>query len=214
MNNQIWMSYLVRIEPFTSLFIEYNGKLDHPDRMLSDVLGLWRKVFTAPQWNSELTPEWYYLPQMFINKDFWYFGLDCNDKTVSDVRLPTWASNNPFYYWMKLREFIEDYRFSKSLNYWIDLIFGKRQQTEENWNIFFSFATQNYYDSTDICEITRDAVISTGEFNQLPKQLFTRYHKEINSALQIKQGSDGSEGKDSIKAIINKICINLNIKLL
>lgn len=92
------MSYLVRIEPFTSLFIEYNGKLDHPDRMLSDILGLWKKVFSAPQCNSELTPEWYYLPQMFINKDFCYFGQDYNNKAVSDVSLPNWASNNPYYY--------------------------------------------------------------------------------------------------------------------
>ena len=42
MNSQICLSYLVRIEPFTSLFIDYNGKLDHPDRMLNDCLSLWK----------------------------------------------------------------------------------------------------------------------------------------------------------------------------
>ena len=192
MNNQICLSYLVRIEPFTSAFIEYNGKLDHPDRMLSDVLGLWKKVLKTPQWNSELTPEWLYLPQIFLNKNFCYFGVDCNDKIVSNVCLPAWCYGNPFYFWMKLREFVEDYRFSKSLNYWIDMIFGKRQQTEENLNIFFSFATQEYYDYANPKEITREAVISTGEFFQLPKQLFSKYHREIDSTAQILQKSENS----------------------
>lgn len=36
MNAQICLSYLVRIEPYNTLFIMYNGRGDHPDRMVSD----------------------------------------------------------------------------------------------------------------------------------------------------------------------------------
>lgn len=98
MNSQICLSYLVRIEPFTSLFIKYNGKLDSPDRMLSDSITLWKKVISATQCNNELIPEWFYLPQIFTNKNFCNFGRDAKNKIVSDVVLPEWANNNPFYY--------------------------------------------------------------------------------------------------------------------
>lgn len=31
------LSYLVRVEPYSSIFIDQNGKLDNPNRMISDV---------------------------------------------------------------------------------------------------------------------------------------------------------------------------------
>lgn len=124
MNSQICLSHLVRIEPFTSLFIDYNGKMDHPDRVLSECTSLWWKVFKSHQCNSELIPEWFYLPQMFMNKNYCFFGRDYKDNVVDDVVLPKWAKDRPFYYCMKLREFIEDPRFTKSLNVWIDMVFG------------------------------------------------------------------------------------------
>ena len=82
MNTQVCLSYLVRIEPFTSLFISYNGKLDHADRMLSNCIGLWRKVLNAEQCNNELIPEWFYLPQIFINKNYCDFGVDSTGNAV------------------------------------------------------------------------------------------------------------------------------------
>ena len=48
-NSQITLSHLVRCYPHTKMFIEYNGKLDHPDRMVSNYQELWRKVCTVNQ---------------------------------------------------------------------------------------------------------------------------------------------------------------------
>lgn len=71
MNSQICLSYLVRVEPYASLFIQYNGKLDHSDRMFGDCIGQWKKVFEGSlQCNSELIPEWFYLPQIYLNNNF------------------------------------------------------------------------------------------------------------------------------------------------
>jgi hypothetical protein len=42
-------SYLIRIEPYTSIFIDQNGKLDGPNRMFSDVAEEWYKVYSSTQ---------------------------------------------------------------------------------------------------------------------------------------------------------------------
>ena len=92
MNTQVCLSYLVRIEPYTSLFIDYNGKLDHADRMLSNWVELWIKVRSTEQWNNELIPEWFYLPQIFTNKNYCDYGIDSDGNSVCDVILPEWAN--------------------------------------------------------------------------------------------------------------------------
>jgi len=37
MNNVAALSYLIRWEPYTSIFIRQNQRLDHPNRMFSDM---------------------------------------------------------------------------------------------------------------------------------------------------------------------------------
>ena len=184
MNTQVCLSYLVRIEPFTSLFINYNGKLDHADRMLSNCIGLWSKVRTSEQCNNELVPEWFYLPQIFTNKNYCDFGIDSTGNSVCDVVLPEWAKNNPFHYWMKFREFIESSRYAKSLHHWIDMVFGKRQQSVEDNNVYFSTSTQRYYEKMNKDEIDPISVESAAQFFHLPKRLFISYHKSLGSKVQ------------------------------
>lgn len=43
-NSMSVLAYLVRMEPYTSIFIDQNGRLDHPDRMLSNVEVGWTRV--------------------------------------------------------------------------------------------------------------------------------------------------------------------------
>ena len=69
-NSQIVLSHLIRIYPYTDLFIWYNGKLDHPDRMVSNYNEQWNKVWSVTQWNNELIPEWFYLPQIHLNSNY------------------------------------------------------------------------------------------------------------------------------------------------
>ena len=197
MNTQVCLSYLVRIEPFTSLFINYNGKLDHADRMLSNCIGLWRKVLSAEQCNNELVPEWFYLPQIFINKNCCDFGVDSTGNAVCDVDLPKWANKNPFNYCMKFREFIESPRYTKMLHYWIDMVFGRRQQSVEDNNVYFSTSTQNYFDKMDHKEIDPISVESAAQFFHLPKKLFTNFHKSLGSRVQ---NDENEEDKNSGKA--------------
>ena len=87
------LSYLIRVEPYTSIFVDHNGKfgklksfeilsmviitvllkflcIDSPNRMLSDVEEAWMKVCESTQCNNELSPEWFYLPRIFQNNNY------------------------------------------------------------------------------------------------------------------------------------------------
>lgn len=46
---------------------------------------------------------------------------------------------------MNLRKALENFKYSKNINHWIDMIFGSKQQNKDTHNIFFEFATQKYY---------------------------------------------------------------------
>ena len=58
------------------------------------------------------------------------------------------------------------------------MVFGCKQQDSNSSNVYFSFATEKFYDNART-SISRMALKSAGEFFQLPKQLFAYSHKGI-----------------------------------
>lgn len=93
---------------------------------------------------------------------------------------------------------MEHPKYSKILHHWIDMTFGKKQQSEEEKNIYFSFATQEYYDKTPEEEVSRMALNSAAEFYQLPKQLFVQNHKGLGNIDQ--QENTEEEKKEGVAA--------------
>jgi len=62
------MSYLVRIEPFTSLHIELQaGKFDAADRLFHDLAGTWETLMQGGNDVRELIPEFFYLSELLRN---------------------------------------------------------------------------------------------------------------------------------------------------
>jgi len=43
--------------------------------------------------NEELTPEFFYFPEIFKNHNLNHFGLSSKGVSVNDVKLPKWAKN-------------------------------------------------------------------------------------------------------------------------
>ena len=69
------MFYLLRLEPFTTL--AYNlqgGKFDHADRLFTSVESMWKSVLTDISDVKELTPEFFTMPEMFLNLNNCDFG--------------------------------------------------------------------------------------------------------------------------------------------
>ncbi|KAJ7409008.1 hypothetical protein WISP_116979 [Willisornis vidua] len=86
------LAWLVRIEPFTTFFLNANdGKFDHPDRTFSSVARSWRNSQRDTSDVKELIPEFYYLPEMFVNSNGYNLGIREDEIVVNDVDLPPWA---------------------------------------------------------------------------------------------------------------------------
>lgn len=81
------------MEPFTDNFIKVNGNLDNPDRIFYSFRDQWRSLLEDKQNNSELIPEFFYLPEIFRNHNLAYLGRSRSGHTVNEVELPVWARN-------------------------------------------------------------------------------------------------------------------------
>uniref|UniRef100_A0A8C1ITZ3 Neurobeachin b n=1 Tax=Cyprinus carpio TaxID=7962 RepID=A0A8C1ITZ3_CYPCA len=86
------LHWLVRIEPFTTFFLNANGnKFDHPNRTFSGIARSWRHCQRDTADVKELIPEFYYLPEMFVNSNGYCLGDRDDGVPVCDVELPAWA---------------------------------------------------------------------------------------------------------------------------
>uniref|UniRef100_A0A8C7DZ62 LPS responsive beige-like anchor protein n=1 Tax=Naja naja TaxID=35670 RepID=A0A8C7DZ62_NAJNA len=86
------LTWLLRIEPFTTFFLNLQGgKFDHADRAFSSVSRAWRNCQRDTSDIKELVPEFYYLPEMFVNFNNYNLGVMDDGTVVSDVELPPWA---------------------------------------------------------------------------------------------------------------------------
>ncbi|XP_069182545.1 protein FAN-like isoform X5 [Procambarus clarkii] len=174
--------YLVRQYPQYMLCLQ-NGRFDHPDRMFNSLAETWCNVTTNPSDFKELIPNFYNLDgsaDFLTNSLRINFGVRQNGKPVADVELPPWAKDSRSVIKI-MREALESEHVSNNLHFWIDLIFGFKQNGEEAEkadNLFYHLC---YEGSVDLAAITdlndRLALeVQITEFGQVPKQLFCRPH--------------------------------------
>lgn len=118
------LNWLVRVEPFTSIFLNLqDGKFDHADRTFHSLATSWKNCQRDTSDVKELTPEFFYLPEMFLNLNEYNMGETQERMRVSDVELPKWA-NNAYEFVRINRMALESEFVSCQLHQWIDLIFG------------------------------------------------------------------------------------------
>jgi len=78
------LHYLTRIHPYVDANVELHGKtLDNPDRVFSSLEESFLNALTDFSDVRELTPEHYYLPEMFMNNNMVNFGVRQNGEKVS-----------------------------------------------------------------------------------------------------------------------------------
>jgi hypothetical protein len=176
--------YLVRLEPFTTREIEFQGgRLDSADRTFSSVALTQAMMVTSGTSSSlECVPEFYHFPEMFENLNRVAFprAASC---PIDSVALPPWAKSSEHFVW-KLRRALESPYVSSHLHEWIDLIWGFRRSGQpafEKYNIFGEYHPEQYME---------DAVAFNGMMGILhncgiaPTQLFTRPHEQRRSVQQ------------------------------
>lgn len=184
------LNWLIRIEPFTAMFLSFQGgKFDHPDRLFSSVNLSWKNCQRDTSDVKELIPEWYFLPEMFYNASTYKFGARSDGNVVSDVELPPWAKT-PEEFIRINRMALESEFVSCQLNHWIDLIFGYKQRGPEAvraTNVFYYLTYENNVDLDNITDpIMREAVENQiRNFGQTPSQLLMEPHPPRSSAMHL-----------------------------
>ncbi|XP_051962983.1 neurobeachin-like isoform X3 [Xyrauchen texanus] len=183
--------WLVRIEPFTTFFLNANGnKFDHPNRTFSGVARSWRHCQRDTADVKELIPEFYYLPEMFVNSNGYCLGDRDDGVPVCDVELPAWAKK-PENFVRINRMALESEFVSCQLHQWIDLIFGYKQRGPEAARALNVFHHLTYEGSISLDSLTSDPPLREAteaqiqSVGQTPSQLLIEPHPPRSSAMHL-----------------------------
>lgn len=184
------LNWLVRIEPFTSYFLNLqDGKFDHADRTFHSISTAWKNCQRDTSDVKELIPEFFYLPEMFMNLNKYNMGVTQENTQVNDVELPKWAKNAHDFVRIN-RQALESEFVSCQIHQWIDLIFGYKQRGPEavrNCNVFYYLTYEGAVNLESIEDpVTKEAIESQiKNFGQTPCQLLTEPHPPRSSAISL-----------------------------
>ena len=197
--------YLTRIFPFSFVSIEIQGdKFDDPDRMFFCIEKTFESACTLNNDVRELIPEFYLMPEMFLNKNNLNLTQGKGDSEgkeidINDVILPPWANNDPAIFVTEMRKILES---DNIINKWIDLIFGSYQRGEKAEKVHNIYMAQTYEKMLKIEEITdpdyRNTLMRMIEIGVTPiKILFndSKTRLEKNSFFQKNAVYSHSKGK-------------------
>ncbi|XP_013420037.2 neurobeachin [Lingula anatina] len=184
------LNFLIRIEPFTSMFLNLQGgKFDHANRTFHSISQTWKNCQRDTSDVKELLPEFFFLPEMFVNNNGFNFGKQEDGTVVNDVILPQWAKNGEEFVRIN-RMALESEFVSCQLHQWIDLIFGYKQRGPEAVRAANVFYYLTYEGSVDL-ENMKDPVMKEAienqirSFGQTPSQLLTEPHPPRSSAMHV-----------------------------
>lgn len=184
------LNWLIRLEPFTTMFLSLQGgKFDHPNRLFSSVATAWKNCQRDTSDVKELIPEFYYLPEMFVNWNRYKLGATEEEGVVDDVVLPPWATS-PEEFVRINRMALESEFVSCQLHQWIDLIFGYKQRGPEAvraTNVFYYLTYEGSVDLDTIQDpVMREAIENQiKNFGQTPSQLLMEPHPPRSSAMHL-----------------------------
>jgi hypothetical protein len=149
------LHYMIRQEPFTSMAIDLqSGRFDCPDRLFFDIAESWKSCNTSSSDVRELIPEFFTLPEMFINTNSFPLGTTQRGRRIDNVGLPPWAKGSAYEFVKIHRLALESEYVSKNLHHWVDLVFGYQQrglEAEKAHNVFHHLS---YEGSVDLDKIT------------------------------------------------------------
>uniref|UniRef100_A0A672LZS6 Neurobeachin n=1 Tax=Sinocyclocheilus grahami TaxID=75366 RepID=A0A672LZS6_SINGR len=185
------LHWLVRIEPFTTFFLNANGnKFDHPNRTFSGIARSWRHCQRDTADVKELIPEFYYLPEMFVNSNGYCLGDRDDGVPVCDVELPAWAKKPEDFVRIN-RMALESEFVSCQLHQWIDLIFGYKQRGPEAARALNVFHHLTYEGSINLDSLASDPPMREAteaqiqSVGQTPSQLLIEPHPPRSSAMHL-----------------------------
>ncbi|XP_072938905.1 lysosomal-trafficking regulator [Epargyreus clarus] len=177
------LHYLVRVPPFTELFLNYqDNNFDMPDRTFHSLATTWRLITNdSPTDVKELIPELFYLPEMFYNNEGLELGVRQCGARVDGVSLARWAADARLFTLLH-RHALEAPHVAERLPLWIDLVFGCKQTGQAAIDAINVFPACTYYgfDPTALeDELDRTAAAAmVRTYGQAPRQLLRAPHPQ------------------------------------
>ena len=182
--------FLGRLFPYSLTMIEIQGSgFDCSERLFLCIDKTFQSSTTEKCDVRELIPEFYTLPEIFMNINQLNFGeinltnfydsIDYLDEIieknngakkskVQDVFLPNWCKYNPYLFIQKKRELFEN---KLKINSWIDIIFGFYQRgskAQEIGNLFLPYT----YDGVMNLRIKDKKILEDRENTEYQVRLF------------------------------------------
>eukprot|EP00002_Diphylleia_rotans_P030306 TRINITY_DN6216_c0_g1_i2.p1 TRINITY_DN6216_c0_g1~~TRINITY_DN6216_c0_g1_i2.p1 ORF type:complete len:2958 (-),score=456.23 TRINITY_DN6216_c0_g1_i2:383-9256(-) len=188
----IVLHYLIRLEPFTTWFLQLQGgKFDHADRLFYSIPNTWKNVLSSSADVKELIPEFFYLPEFLVNLNGVEFGRRQTGHPIEDVELPPWASSSDEFVRIH-REALESDYVSENLHNWIDLIFGYKQKGPEAikaHNVFYYLTYEGSIDLGSISDpvLRRSYESQIANFGQTPTQILKHPHPRRSAGPSIQR---------------------------
>ena len=167
-------NYLLRLFPFTNNAIEFQGAgFDTADRLFFSLDNSFYSSATIKADIRELTPEFYFFPELFMNLNNINLGTKEDKESVNNVLIP--FNNNAFKVIATLRKILESPQVSAMIPKWIDLIFGYKQRGKEAELAYNVFTEKTYEDLVDVNkEEDKDILFKMVEFGLTPQQVITK----------------------------------------
>ncbi len=189
---RIVLGYMFRVEPFSSILLRFEQGRDSPTRMFHAIRRIWASGNVDTSDNKELVPEFFYLPETFVNHNNYSYGVKIPDEDVlslvpnphvkvrvDQVLMPKWAQSE--HHFVKLNVLaLESKQTSQFLDQWIDLLFGERQQKGDYYNLYKSLCDEEYT-SKNLDKLTDSNIAEIQEFGSNPIKLFRSKHPARNT---------------------------------
>ncbi|XP_055527786.1 lysosomal-trafficking regulator [Wyeomyia smithii] len=183
-NSGTVLHFLVRMLPFTSLFLHYqDNSFDIPDRTFHSLATTWNLASKdSPTDVKELIPEFYSFPEFLENLEGFDFGVRQSGEPVNHVELPSWSHRSARLFVLIHRQALESDHVRRRLAQWIDLIFGYKQTgpaAVDSINVFHP-ATYANFTASDIDDPVEKLALETmvKTYGQMPRQLFDTPHPQ------------------------------------
>ena len=166
--------FMMRLFPFTHISIELQGnKFDDANRLFLSVNKSFYSSITQKTDVKELIPEFFYMPEMFINVNKLNLGVEENGNKVNNVLTP--CENNPYEFILTMKQTLEDDNISYSIQNWIDLIFGYKSKGREAEMAYNLFTEASYQEDININSVEDKATfLRRVEFGLIPNQIITK----------------------------------------
>ena len=182
------------------------GRLDDAERLFFSVEKSFENSSSLQGDVRELIPEFFCLPEIFLNINDIYLGILEGGKKLYNVDTP--CGNNAYAFVEIMNRILNGDTMSKYINDWIDLIFGYKARGKEAENAKNIFSEKSYQENINLEKIEDKVTYFTyAEYGLIPNQIMIKECSKRRRKKELKKVKEITEINpiESSKIKIGKI---------